>query len=106
MLVSPYSAVQVGCMIKRLLVVAPVAVLYWVHINPAGHYNTENARNVLRCKRQQEEKWRYLLNFYSACVEVVSATSIHIGQKFIWAKYLHVTVIKKGESTQIPPFLV
>ena len=32
MLDSPYSAVQVGCMIKRLLVVEPVAVLYWVHM--------------------------------------------------------------------------
>ena len=31
MLVSPYSALPVGCMIKRLLVVEPVAVLYWVH---------------------------------------------------------------------------
>ena len=32
MLVSPYSALPVGCMIKRLLVVEPVAVLYWVHM--------------------------------------------------------------------------
>ena len=32
MLVSPYSEVQVGCIIKRLLVVEPVAVLYWVHM--------------------------------------------------------------------------
>ena len=31
MLVSPYYANLVGCMIKRLLVVEPVAVLYWVH---------------------------------------------------------------------------
>ena len=31
MLVSPYSEGKVGCMIKRLLVVEPVAVLYWVH---------------------------------------------------------------------------
>ena len=32
MLVSPYSALPVGCMIKRLLVVELVAVLYWVHM--------------------------------------------------------------------------
>ena len=32
MLVSPYSEVQVGCIIKRLLVVEPIAVLYWVHM--------------------------------------------------------------------------
>ena len=32
MLVSLYSEVQVGCIIKRLLVVEPVAVLYWVHM--------------------------------------------------------------------------
>ena len=31
MLVSPYSTLPVGCMIKRLLVVELVAVLYWVH---------------------------------------------------------------------------
>ena len=31
MLVSPYSAVQVGCMIKRLRLVELAAVLYWVH---------------------------------------------------------------------------
>ena len=31
MLVSPYSVLPVGCMIKRLLVVELVAVLYWVH---------------------------------------------------------------------------
>ena len=31
MLVSPYSALPVRCMIKRLLVVALVADLYWVH---------------------------------------------------------------------------
>ena len=31
MLVSPYSALPVGCMIKRLLVVELVAVLYWMH---------------------------------------------------------------------------
>ena len=32
MLVSPYSVLPVGCMIKRLLVVELVAVLYWVHM--------------------------------------------------------------------------
>ena len=32
MLVSPYSAFQVGCKIKRLLVVKLAAVLYWVHM--------------------------------------------------------------------------
>ena len=32
MLVSPYSEGQLGCMIKRLLVTEPVAVLYWVHM--------------------------------------------------------------------------
>ena len=31
MLVSPYSEGQVGCMIKRLLVVELVAALYWMH---------------------------------------------------------------------------
>ena len=31
MLVSPYSALPVGCMIKRLRLVELEAVLYWVH---------------------------------------------------------------------------
>ena len=37
MLVSPYSVLPVGCMIKRLLVVELVAVLYWVHRNHPSH---------------------------------------------------------------------
>ena len=64
MLVSPYSEVQVGCMIKRLLVAEPVAVLYWVHMQSSCFFRA----NVLFEHGMWNYNWQVLPPTHSRAV--------------------------------------
>ena len=75
MLDSPYSAVQVGCMIKRLLVAELVAVLYWVH--PFSLPLSAFSRPTCSCIRI--EKRNLKLCFHRMCGILILFSIINFG---------------------------
>ena len=86
MLVSPYSEGKVGCMIKRLLVVEPVAVLYWVH--PFSLPLSAFSHPTCSCIRI--EKRNLKLCFHRMCGILVLFSIINFGGVLVAICYITV----------------